>query len=257
MTRSVRRVWMGGLLVVGGGCVAGCHVISPEHLKGPAKPLNELVAKPVSRELDLPPEDDALTLAADSLEKGNTAEAAAHLAKHVKQHPDQVIFRNQLAEQLYKLDRLTESQYHFNLVDSASTNLGNKLISQRIHCHTRLMEIARDRDDAFAEHLHRGIGLYLIADEVQAKADDPMELTADAERLWCRAANELKEATKLEPEHARAYWYLYLVWAKLDQPRPAEAALKSTSERVVLSPLPMAEDLEFRQTFAQQRRGSR
>ena len=32
-----------------------------------------------------------------------------------------------------------------------------------VHCHSRLMEIARAAEDAYSEHLNRGIGLYLVA----------------------------------------------------------------------------------------------
>src|SRR5438067_711414 len=32
-----------------------------------------------------------------------------------------------------------------------------------VHCHSRLMEIAEGAEDDYGEHLHRGIGLYLLA----------------------------------------------------------------------------------------------
>jgi hypothetical protein len=48
----------------------------------------------------------------------------------------------------------------------------------------------------------------------------------DVERLLCKAAAALKEAQAREPDDARPAWYLYRVWSRLDQPRPAERALR-------------------------------
>ena len=40
-----------------------------------------------------------------------------------------------------------------------------------VHCHSRLMEIAEGEEDEYAEHLHRGIGLYLLARQRAALAE--------------------------------------------------------------------------------------
>ncbi|WP_020468726.1 hypothetical protein [Zavarzinella formosa] len=238
------RYWSWGCLLVGGASVAGCHVISPEHLK--SKP-NEVAALPVSRAVDSPvEEEDSLGLAADAMVAGRDAEAATHLKRHLRNHPDQLVFRNQLAELLFKLDRHAEAQFHFARFDETAAASGLPLLGQRIHCHTRLMEIAQVREDAFAEKLHRGIGLHLIAGEVQSKAEDPNELSPEAEQLWCRAANELKEARTLKEDDARSAWYLHLVWSRLDQPRPAEKALRAAAANAVFAPLPAGEDREMR-----------
>lgn len=259
------RYWAWGCLIFGGACVAGCHVISPEHLRGErpevvSKPVDgapedtepKVIAKPVSRnaaekELAAPAEiDDPLGLAADAMVAGNDVVAAKQLTRHVKAHPDQLVFRNQLAEILFKLERYADAQYHFEKFDEMATGSSKSLLGRRIHCHTRLMEIAQIREEAFAEKLHRGIGLFLIGCEVQSKAEDPGELSADAEKLWCRAANELNEAHKLREGDSRPVWYSYLVWTRLDQPRPAEKALKVAAANSIFSSLPAGEDREMR-----------
>ena len=259
------RHWAWGGLMIGGACVAGCHVISPEHLKGdrpetPATTVSRVAKEPetVSKPTPAAPmaaatseatevvTDDPLGLAVDAMVAGKDAEAATQLAKHLKAHPEQLVFRNQLAELLFKLERHAEAQYHFEKFDELASGSSKSLLGQRIHCHTRLMEIAQARENPFREKLHRGIGLYLIACEVQSKADDPSELSPDAEKLWCRAANELNEARRFRESDTRTAWYLYLVWTRLDQPRPAEKALHHAAANLVFSPLPTGEDRELR-----------
>lgn len=282
------RTWAWGCLIIGGISVAGCHVISPEHLKGerPAQiapiervakdkqpslndsPLEQTEAKTevepkkvpattVSRtttleNLPASEKEDLVSLAVDAMAEGNDKLAAKHLEKHLKANPDQIIFRKQLAESLFKLERFSESRYHFEKFDEYAAGGSKSLLGQRIHCHTRLMEIALTREDQFAERLHRGIGLYLIACEVQSKADNPSELSADAERLWCRAAKELSEAHKLREEDTRSLWYSYLVWMRLDQSKPAMKSLKMAAENVAFSPLPSNEDRELRAVLESQ-----
>jgi len=241
----VSRFWAWGLLVVGAAGVAGCHVISPEHLKN--KPAEALAATPVSRAVDV--EDDALSMAADGMAAGDDAAAAKHLARHVKAFPDQLVFRNQLAELEFKLGKYADAQTHFAKFDEAAAGSA-RLLGQRIHCHTRLMEIAQAREDGFAEKLHRAVGLHLIAGEVQSKHDDPAALSPDAEKLWCRAAAELKAAGELRPEDARCAWYQHVVWTKLDQPRPAEKALRTAAANAAFSPLPPGEEREMRAALA-------
>ena len=239
------RWWAWGVLVIGGVGVAGCHVISPEHLKDKPTEAEAVAATPVSRAVEPAAADDALALAADGMAAGDDAAAAKHLTRHLRAFPDQLVFRNQLAELLFKLGKFAEARDHFAKFDAAAAGSA-PLLGQRIHCHTRLMEIAQERDDAFAEKLHRAIGLYLIAGEVQAKQDDPAELSPDAEKLWCRAAAELKEAAALREDDARCAWYQHLVWTKLDQPRPAEKALRVAAAHAAYAPLPPGEEREMR-----------
>src|SRR5207245_2854640 len=82
-------------------------------------------------------------------------------------------------------------------------------VNRLVHAHTRLMAIATRESDAYAEHLHRGIGLYVLALQ-NAPTDE-----AAAESLFCKAAGELTLALRAKPDAARAHWYLHLVWTRL------------------------------------------
>src|SRR5262245_46542646 len=91
---------MRGMLLVGVlASAAGCQT-----LLGPVPP--ELAAPAEA-------DDDPLTLAAECLQRGEKAAAAAHLETHVSRHPDQPMFRAHLAELLWKLDRPGDARTHF------------------------------------------------------------------------------------------------------------------------------------------------
>jgi len=180
--------------------------------------------------------NDSLGLAADCLASGNDIGAATHLGRHVRANPTHVVFRAQLADILTRLDRLTEAQSQFETAIAYAQD-GPKAARERlVHFHTRVMEIARQREDTFAEHLHRGIGLCIVATRLgeSGKSDD-------VERILIKAAGALKEAHERRPDDARPLWYLYQVWTKLDQPRPAEKCLQKAIAAAPLSELTPAE----------------
>jgi tetratricopeptide (TPR) repeat protein len=193
---------------------------------------------------------DHLSLAADCLARGDDAGAATYLARHVASNPSQVIFRSQLADLLAKLDRLTAAQSQYESAIAHAQDGPKAAREQLVHFHTRLMEIARLREDSYAEHLHRGIGLCIVATRLteSGKLDD-------VERILIKAASALKEAQGRRPDDARPAWYLYLVWSKLDQPRPAEKCLQKAIAAAPLSSLTPVETRELflasgRQTIA-------
>ncbi|HKB06482.1 MAG TPA: tetratricopeptide repeat protein [Gemmataceae bacterium] len=223
--------------------VAGCQAISPAlvrttqtapaaevRAKAPAEVIPaEATEEP--RPTDAPP-PDALSLAADCLDRGDESAAVRHLEKHVGEHPDQVVFRAQLADLLSRLDRLPEAQAHYEAAAACAQDGPPVARKGLVRYHTRLMEIARQRGDAYAEHLHQGIGLYVVAGRLGDAAD-----AGDVERLLCKAATALKEAQDLRPGDARPAWYLYRVWSQLDQPRPAEKALRMAAANAPFSRL--------------------
>jgi hypothetical protein len=174
--------------------------------------------------------------------------AAAHLERHVGGHPDQVVFRAQLADLLARLDRLPEAQAHLEAAAAYAQDGSPAARRELVHYHTRLMEIARLRDDVYAEHLHRGIGLYLVGRRMADKD------AGEAERLLCKAAAALKEAQAACPGDARPAWYLYRVWSQLDQPRPADRALRKAIAAAPFSRLTPAESREL--TMAGRERSS-
>ncbi len=179
---------------------------------------------------------DSLTLAADCLSRGDNAGAADYLSRHVVHHPDQLVFRAQLAEVLARLDRLPEAQAQFEAATACAQDGTLAARNRLVHYHTRLMEIARLRGDDYAENLNRGIGLYLVALQLAKKGN-----AGDVERLLCKAAGALKEAQSRRPDDARPAWYLYRVWSRLDQPHPAERSLRKAIANAPFSDLTPAE----------------
>jgi hypothetical protein len=93
-----------------------------------------------------------------------------------------------------------------------------------------LLELAAIDADAYAEHLHRGIGLYLLAQEAaSAEGDD------DTESILCKAALELIDAHHESPHEARPCWYLHLIWRQLGQAQPAGRWLREATDHAPLS----------------------
>lgn len=235
---------------------AGCQATSPEPPRPPlptppvtvrksapaaeTPPVPQVMAKPASRVVP-PTEDDPLGLAADCLEQGNLAAAARHLEKHVVQHPDQVVFRAQLGDLLVRLEKLPEAQGHFERAAAQAQDGPPVVQKELVHYHTRLMEIAQQREDEYSERLHRGIGLYLVAKGLADRGTD----SADVERLMCKAAAALTEAQAKRSDDARPAWYLYRVWSYLEQPRPAAKALRQAVAAAPFSFLTPTESREL------------
>jgi hypothetical protein len=63
----------------------------------------------------------------------------------------------------------------------------------------------------------------------------------------CKAAAALKEAQTARPDDARPAWYLYRVWSHLDQPRPADRALRQALANAPFSQLTPVEGRELAQ----------
>lgn len=186
------RLW----LFVGVLASAGCHT-----LLGPPPP--ELA----------PPDDDALTLAAECLQRGEKQAAAIHLEAHVRRHPDQPMFRAHLAELLWKLDRGADARAHFERFVADAQDGAGPVRGHLVHCHTRLMEIARDDGDRYAEAFHRGAGLLRLAEQGAA-----------GEEVLCQAVKALIEARDLRPGDPRPLAYLALAHARAGNPRAAQVA---------------------------------
>jgi tetratricopeptide (TPR) repeat protein len=235
MGRVVRRA----LLLA---AVAGCQSVPPDPAPPPPAEPPVRPASRVAPAAEPPaPEDDPLSLAADCLGQGDLPAACRHLTAHVRRYPDQVVFRAQLAELLARQDRLPEAQAHFEAA-AARAQDGPPVVRQElVHYHTRLMEIAQHRGDEYAEFLHRGVGLYLVAARLGERDGDP----GDVERLMCKAVKALTAAQEKRPDDARAAWYLYRVWAHLDQPRPTAEALRRAAAAAPFSALTPAESREL------------
>lgn len=217
---------------------AGCQVVSPDRVSDSTTVLAR-GQRPTETAAPAPPAD-SISLAADCLSRGDDAGAANHLSRHVAANPDQLVFRAQLGEILTRLERLPDAQAQFEAAVAHAQEGSTAARGRLVHFHTRLMEIARQRGDDYREHLHRGIGLYLVADHLANQGQ-----TADTERLLFKAARALKEAEECRPDDARTAWYLHRVWSLLDQPRPAERALRKAVENAISSNLTPAESRDL------------
>ncbi len=168
-----------------------------------------------------------LSLAAAFLDKGEDDRALPHLALYVEAKPNHIIVRAHYAELLLRLgeDRAAAVQYErFDADVQEHEQLAKKELA---HCHSRLMEIAERQGDAYAAHLHRGIGLYLLAcQDEQALPDDDSSISTEG--LLCKAAGELTLARQERPEEARPCWYLFEVWSRLSLRQPAVRCLRAT-----------------------------
>jgi tetratricopeptide (TPR) repeat protein len=160
-----------------------------------------------------------LSLAAAFMEKGEEGPAADQMADYLRGQPDHFIVRLHYAELLLRLGRPREAQDQFERFIADAQTRPALAEEHLVHCHSKLMEIAQSKEDDYGEHLHRGIGLYLLAKQRAALPDPSGELSVEG--LLCKAAGELALATRGRPDEARPCWYLSVVWRELAQRRPA------------------------------------
>lgn len=184
-----------------------------------------------------------LSLAAVLAEKGDDRAACDHLGKFLKAHPEHHQLRGHYAELLFRLDCLPEAKAEMTRFVADAQDRGDATIRQRIHGHSRLMEIAEVEDDTYASHLHRGIGLYLLGRE-RARLPDPQgQLPVEA--LLCKAAGALSVARSQQPGQARPCWYLFQVWQCLGQKQAGRRWLLRASEAAAWTDLTAAERREL------------
>jgi uncharacterized protein (TIGR02996 family) len=179
-----------------------------------------------------------LSLAAAHLELGDRARASHHLAHYVAAHPDDGELRSRYADLLWQLgapEARAEFERSIEIVQDQEETADSVLI----HCHSRLMEMAEAGSDAYGEHLHRGIGLYLLGRAAAGTPEADAELPSEG--LLCKAAGELTLARAERPDEARPSWYLYQVWSTLSQRLPARRCLEEARELAPFTYLTPAE----------------
>jgi tetratricopeptide (TPR) repeat protein len=184
-----------------------------------------------------------LSLAAAFLARGQDEQAAPHLAVYVEAQPDHLVVRAHYAELLLRLERRGEARVQFERFVAEVQDHETLARQHLVHCHSRLMEIAEGEEDEYAEHLHRGIGLYLLG--CQRARLGESEGTLTAEGLLCKAAGELTMARLRRPDEARPWWYLYAVWAELAQQQPAARCLRAAAAAAPLSYLTPSEQRDL------------
>ena len=190
-----------------------------------------------------------LSLAATYLDQGEQERACPELELYLQACPGHLIVRAHYAELLLRLRRDREADAEFRRFAAEAQEKGNELAKQLIHCHSRLMELAESAEDDYGAHLHRGIGLFLLARDQETRPDDQRLCP---ESLLCRAAAELTLARAERPDEAQPCWYLYEVWSCLSQRQAALRCLREADEAAPFSYLTPAE--QGRLTLACRRR---
>jgi tetratricopeptide (TPR) repeat protein len=174
-----------------------------------------------------------LSLAAAHLALGEEKLALPHLESYLRARPEHFLIRLHYSELLSRLDRLEDATRHLERVVREMQEHPRVADEHLVGCHTRLMEIARELGDDHAEHLNRGIGLYLLAKK-RAEVDGETSQRI-CEELLCKAAAELSVARMRRPDEARACWYLHGVWTQLSQRQPAVRCLRKAEEMAPFS----------------------
>ena len=184
------------------------------------------------------PPSDVLTLVAESLDRGDKIAAVGHLEAYVRQHPDQAMFRLQLAELLVQVNRDTRAKTHYERFLASAQTATGPVHDYLVHAHTRLMEIAQRGDDTFGELLNRGIGLLLLIQEQDQKPDRD---DGFCEEMLCKALRALNEARELNPEDPRVRVYLAQVYERMGNRRASANERAAGRNTVVPGALTPAE----------------
>jgi hypothetical protein len=185
-----------------------------------------------------PTEADPLTIAAECLERGDRENAAVHLETYVCRHPEQIMFRAQLAELLVRVGREDAAKAHFERFVADAQTAAGAPCQHLVTAHTRLMEIAQRRDDRFSELFHRGVGLLLLSKE-QAKHPDGDP--AFVEEMLCKALKTLAEAKELKPGDSRTRIYLAEAHERCGNERAANAERTAARSGLISCQLTAAE----------------
>jgi tetratricopeptide (TPR) repeat protein len=210
MTRSV---WLAGLLLS-----FGCHSLSLPNPKGPGESAqvlwqqgqeamrqgqNEHAVALYQQSLhkDKNETRNHLSLAAAYVAQGKEDAACVHLAQFLQTNPDHPSARLYLAELLMRRGEHSHARHQFDQIIAQAQDQAQEDLNQLLHCHGRVTEIAQVTEDEYTLHLHRGIGLFLLARSLTSLGMDQNVFSSEA--LLCKAAAELVQARNLRPEEAK------------------------------------------------------
>jgi tetratricopeptide (TPR) repeat protein len=196
-----------------------------------------------SLEQDRARKENHLSLAAAYLQKGNEPAACAHLGLFLRSHPEHRNARFYHAELLLKLGRPGEAEGEFEQAIARTQEEPEPDLAHLVRCHTRMLEVGEALDEDYLIHLHRGIGLYLVARQRAALTDPEGELPRES--LLCRATAALGRARALRPGEARPCWYLHAAWRQLAQHQPARRWLAEARRHAPFSYLTPAEQRDL------------
>jgi tetratricopeptide (TPR) repeat protein len=184
-----------------------------------------------------------LSLAAAYSAKGDDEQSLKHLTLYLDKQPDHVQARCHFAEMLLRLGRTELARRQFERCAADLQDRPDIASDKLVHCQSRLMELAEAAQDEYGEHLHRGIGLYLLACERAELPEPDGELAV--EKLLFQAVDELRAALDERPDEARPCWYLHKAWSRLVQQHPATRWLHAAEDAAPLSYLTAAERREL------------
>ena len=212
-------------------CVAfaGCQSFSANDLAalpGSTTALTRTLPAPLR--LTRSREDPLLPQATQALEKGDHAQACELLREYAQRHPESKNARVLYAEVLAKLGRSCEASVEFEKVVARAQEDKTLDLALLVHCHGRLLDLAEEDGDMFHIHLHRGLGLYWLAQQKRT-SQEPDDAVPTEAILW-KSVMELTLARSLQAAEARPNWYLHLAWRQLGQTAPAQRWLAEANE---------------------------
>ncbi len=181
-----------------------------------------------------PVEPDFLALFSECLERDDLHGAARQLEAYVQRHPDQPLFRFQLATLYARCHCPHEARLHYERFARDAESHGQALQTQVITAHIQLLEMAQQRGDRFAELYHRGVGLWLLA---RQQDNDPNRDAAFCEEILCKAYRALTEAKELKPNDPWIRTYLAAVQQAMGN------RLAATAERAAVRSNPVCGEL--------------
>ncbi len=183
-------------------------------------------------------EDDPLTLAAECLQRDDLRGAALHLDAYVREHPDQSLFRLQLAELYLRSEQPAEAKFHYERFTTDAQDGPAALRPHLVTAHIKLMEIAQGRNDRFGELFHRGVGLLLLVKQMDGLKDRDEGF---CEEMLCKSLKALADAKELKPSDPRVRVYLAEAHARAGNPHAANAERTGAKTRIMSGELTASE----------------
>ena len=202
-----------GLLLSGACGLTGCFAPF-------TRPEDRASASAVAAAVSVP-DDEALMQAAEALERGDEATAAARMGEYVAANPTATMPRAHLAELLDRQGRGAEARRHYERVVAEAQPATGAPRRHLVRCHTRLAALAEAAGDDYGAALNRGVGLLLIA-----------ERDAADEATLAKALDALQGAADERPDSARAHAYLARTLRALGQPAAAARATQRARDNL-------------------------
>jgi thioredoxin-like negative regulator of GroEL len=229
----MRQAWLTLVLV----CV-GCQSFTerpPARLPPPAQlPVNDLPTPQPLAEM----EQKAIKQAKELADHKQENEACALLADFVGKYPDRCEAHLVYGSLLLQTKQIEAARGEFEEFLKRCKDTRPERIRMLIQAHEGLADIAKGSSDVYGEHLHRGIGLYLMT--LNHNGYKVGETVFPNARLLDEALKALNKAHEMRPDEARPCWYIHRVYLAMNQMEQAEEFLKLTDQRAAntrLTPL--------------------